>query len=77
MATVNILEAKTHLSRLLERVRGGERIVIAKAGVPIAELVPISRPDIVFGAMAGEVNIDFEAFDAADQEIAQLWEHNK
>ena len=77
MATVNILEAKTHLSRLLERVRGGERIVIAKAGVPIAELVPISRPDIVFGAMAGEVSIDFEAFDAADQEIAQLWEHNK
>ena len=77
MATVNILEAKTHLSRLLERVRGGERIVIAKAGVPIAELVPISRPDIVFGAMAGEVSIDFEAFDAADREIAQLWEHNK
>jgi prevent-host-death family protein len=38
---VNIHEAKTHLSRLLERVRRGERIVIAKAGTPIAVLGPI------------------------------------
>ena len=43
--TVNIHEAKTHLSRLLERVRLGEEIVIAKAGKPVARLVAIQdRP---------------------------------
>ena len=37
---VNVHDAKTHLSRLLARVEAGERIVIARAGLPIAELVP-------------------------------------
>lgn len=41
MAEVNVHEAKTHLSRLLLRVAGGEEIVIARAGKPIARLVPI------------------------------------
>lgn len=40
MATVNIHEAKTHLSRLLDRVLAGEEVIIAKAGKPIARLVP-------------------------------------
>jgi prevent-host-death family protein len=39
---VNVHEAKTHLSRLLERVEGGEELVIARAGRPIARLVPFS-----------------------------------
>ena len=43
--TVNIHEAKTHLSRLIERVRQGERITIAKAGRPVAVLEPIPEPD--------------------------------
>lgn len=38
---VNIHEAKTHLSKLLRRVSKGEEIVIAKAGKPVAKLVPI------------------------------------
>ena len=43
--TVNIHEAKTHLSRLLERVQAGEEITIAKAGRPIARLIAIDdRP---------------------------------
>ncbi len=42
--TVNIHEAKTHLSRLLVRVMGGEEIVIAKAGKPVARLVPFKKP---------------------------------
>ena len=41
--TVNIHEAKTHLSRLLVRVQSGERIIIAKAGKPVAELGPITE----------------------------------
>ncbi len=39
--TVNVHEAKTHLSRLLERVERGQEIVIARAGKPVAKLVPI------------------------------------
>ncbi len=44
MTTVNVHEAKTHLSRLLERVQHGEQIVIAKAGHPVALLTPIAAP---------------------------------
>ncbi len=39
---VNIHEAKTQFSRLLTRVEGGEEVIIAKAGKPVAKLVPIS-----------------------------------
>jgi prevent-host-death family protein len=39
--TVNVHEAKTHLSRLLERVEGGEEIVIARSGKAVARLVPL------------------------------------
>ena len=45
MSVVNIHEAKTHLSRLLERVSAGEEIVIAKAGRPVARLVPYDEND--------------------------------
>jgi prevent-host-death family protein len=44
MATVNIHEAKTHLSRLLQRVERGERIVIARAGRPVAILQAVEAP---------------------------------
>jgi prevent-host-death family protein len=42
MAVINIHEAKTHLSRLLARVVGGEEIVIGKSGKPIAKIVPFT-----------------------------------
>jgi len=41
MRTVNVHQAKTHLSRLLEDVEGGEEIVIARAGRPVARLMPL------------------------------------
>ena len=41
MTTVNVHEAKTQFSRLLHRVESGERITIARAGKPVAELTPI------------------------------------
>ena len=41
--TVNVHEAKTHLSQLLQQVRGGEEIVIAKAGKPVARLVAVTE----------------------------------
>lgn len=65
MAQVNIYEAKTHLSRLLRRVRAGEEIVIAEAGTPIARLLPIDagRCPRKLGVDAGAVEIapDFDA----------------
>jgi prevent-host-death family protein len=42
--TVNVHEAKTHLSRLLERVERGEEIVIARSGRPVAVLRPVEPP---------------------------------
>jgi prevent-host-death family protein len=44
MKTVNIQAAKTHLSRLVERARAGEDIVIARDNVPMVRLVPVDRP---------------------------------
>lgn len=41
--SINVYDAKTHLSKLLERVEHGEEIVIARAGRPVAKLVPIPR----------------------------------
>lgn len=43
-AQVNVHEAKTNFSRLLERVRAGEEIIIARDGVPCARLVPLEQP---------------------------------
>ena len=43
MAEINIHEAKTHFSRLLSRVAAGEEIIIAKAGKPVARLVPFRK----------------------------------
>jgi prevent-host-death family protein len=57
--TVNVHEAKTHLSRLLARVEAGEEIVIARAGKPIAVLSPAAErpPDRVPGYDRGKVVI--------------------
>jgi prevent-host-death family protein len=66
---VNIHEAKTHLSRLLQRVAEGEEVTIARAGVPVAKLIAAgpqakSRP---MGMDAGKIWIapDFDAPDPA------------
>jgi len=63
--TVNVHEAKTHLSRLLKRVGAGEEIIIAKAGKPVARLVPAGKSGgpRVLGSQKGrfEVPKDFDA----------------
>lgn len=70
---VNIHEAKTHLSKLLERVALGEEIIIAKAGTPVARLVPIHPAKTrVFGSAKGEFTVP-DDFNEADSEIARLF----
>ena len=62
---VNVHEAKTHLSRLIERVEAGEEIVICRSGKPVAKLVPIlgAQGPRVPGSMRGLLRIgdDFDA----------------
>jgi len=69
---VNIHEAKTHLSRLLEQVAAGERVVISKAGTPIADLVPHQAEIVTFGGMKGEVAYSDQAF-GIDPDIQQMF----
>ncbi len=48
-STVNLYQAKTHLSQLVERAAAGEEIIIAKAGRPVARLMPsLRRPRVAF-----------------------------
>ncbi|MBP0595705.1 type II toxin-antitoxin system Phd/YefM family antitoxin [Paraburkholderia sp. LEh10] len=65
MQTVNIHEAKTQFSRLVDAAANGEEIVIAKAGKPAARLVPMEKAKVVrrFGGLKGKVRIadDFDA----------------
>ncbi len=63
MEQVNIHQAKTHLSRLLERVVQGEEIVIAKSGRPVARLVPIRSEPRRPGRLKGKIRMadDFDA----------------
>ena len=58
--TVNIHEAKTHLSRLVDQAAKGQEFVIAKAGKPMVRVVPIEAPPTVraLGFLAGQGNIE-------------------
>jgi prevent-host-death family protein len=59
----NVHEAKTHLSRVLERVAAGEEVIIAKAGKPVAKLVPLREGNRRPGRLKGKVRMgpDFDA----------------
>lgn len=75
MKTVNIHEAKTHLSKIVDRVARGESVIIGKAGKPMAVLSPYSAtvsPRIP-GSLAGKIQLSDE-FDAADELITGLFE---
>jgi prevent-host-death family protein len=72
---VNIHEAKTHFSRLLERVAMGEEVVIAKAGKPVAKLVALSkRPkNRILGSARGEFTVPDDFNDPLPKEIEDLF----
>jgi prevent-host-death family protein len=67
---VNVYDAKTQFSQLLNRVEGGEEIVIARNGRPVARLRPLSsRPPRSPGLFRGQIVLgaDFEDFSAQDE----------
>ncbi len=72
MAIVNIHEAKTHLSKLVQRATAGEEIIIAKAGKPVAKLIPYesnSEPRRAGGSWKGKVWMA-DDFDELPEDIA-------
>ena len=78
MNTYNIHDAKTHLSRLVERAAKGETFVIAKAGKPMVKVIALDSPEPKqkkrFGFMAGKIKVpdDFNTLGA--REIQKLFE---
>ncbi|GAB2478482.1 type II toxin-antitoxin system Phd/YefM family antitoxin [Jatrophihabitans fulvus] len=72
---VNVYEAKTHLSKLIDRVLAGERVVIARAGRPVVDLVVHTGTEVVVGGLRGRVRFDEREFEAADTEVAAMFDH--
>ena len=73
VTVVNIHDAKTHLSKLLDRMLAGEEIVIAKAGKPLARLVPVeARLPRAPGLAKGRVTDAF--FDPLPEDELKAWE---
>jgi len=78
MRTVNIHEAKTHLSRLIEDAAQGEAFIIAKAGKPMVLVTPLAAPvkppPRRIGFMEGEFKVPHDLDPEGDDEIADLFE---
>jgi prevent-host-death family protein len=73
-AVVNVHDAKTHFSRLLERAHAGEEIVLAKAGKAYARLVPLKEPTAQRrpGRLKGHLGAEF--FEPLPDQDLALWE---
>ena len=81
MATVNMLEAKTNLSRLVEAVESGREteVVIARNGKPAARLVPIApaRKKVIIGLGKGKYEAQSdEDWKASDEEVLKMFEES-
>lgn len=74
MLTINIHEAKTHLSRLIEQAARGESFIIAKAGRPLVKVMALNAPEAGqvkrLGFMAGQIAVpdDFDRMGSAEIE---------
>lgn len=74
---VNIHEAKTHFSKLVEEVEAGAEITIARAGKPVLKLVKIEEPETnrkLGWAKDIFEGFDWDAWDSHDEELAAQWE---
>ena len=75
MTTVNVNEAKTHLSRLLKQVEAGEEVIIARNGEPVARLESVQkRGKPQFGSWKGRISIDDSFFDPLPEDELKAWE---
>ena len=75
MEQINVHEAKTHLSRWLERAHNGEEIIIAKNGRPYARLVPLeSGGQRSLGFLRGTFEVPETFFEPLSDEELRLWE---
>ncbi len=73
MSTFNVHDAKTHLSRLLERVEQGEEVIIAKSGRPVAKLVRISAEPRRPGRLKGRIRMEDDFDDPLPEEILKAF----
>jgi prevent-host-death family protein len=77
MLTVNIHEAKTHLSRLLDRAARGEPFIIAKAGKPLVKVIPVDSPEAGqvrrLGFMVGQIQVPDDFDRMGSLEIERLF----
>jgi len=75
MKTVNIHAAKTHLSSLVAEVEAGEEIIIAKAGKPVARLMPLQKNDFrsSFGMLKGKIHMKDNFDDPLPPEMAKAF----
>jgi prevent-host-death family protein len=77
MRTVNIHDAKTQLSRLVDRAAKGEPFIIAKAGKPLVKVVPLDATDATavrrIGFMAGEISVPDDFDRMVEAEIERLF----
>jgi prevent-host-death family protein len=75
MVTVNIHEAKTQLSRLVDRAAKGEPFVIAKAGKPLVKVSALDAPAVSqrLGFLAGEISVPEDFDRMGESEIAELF----
>ena len=76
MQTINIHAAKTHLSRLVEQAAAGEEIIIAKAGKPIARLMPLAVPKQEprkLGILEGKLKVPDNFDDPLPDDILDLF----
>ena len=69
---INVHEAKTQLSRLLDKAHAGEEIVLSKAGKPYARLVPLEKPKRKLGFVKG--HLDDKFFDPLPDSELDVWE---
>jgi prevent-host-death family protein len=78
METVNIHEAKTHLSRLVEQAAQGKPFIIAKSGKPMVKVLPLTAEEgksaEKIGFMAGEISIPDDFDSLGEKEIQRLFE---
>jgi prevent-host-death family protein len=74
-AQVNIHEAKTHFSKLVDSVRHGNEVIIASAGIPVAKLSPISEKiERPFGVLKGKIKISKDFDEPLSNEILSDFE---